>query len=492
MLYHASATIAAEHPELANQIRSIDEFLFKRQGQVFRLSPAADMIGVDSKELVRLLKLYEKHKIVEKIKVAICPEDNEILELDVNGNLICDICDSNYMIDECEEEVVYHSLQASPPKVVINEPQFTNGYALLIGVGEYINLNKLGKTRTDANDLYQLIINPMRAGYPQENVALLLDHDATKAAINDKLDWLARSTGPDDTVIIFFSGHGAQRVGGFEPGEYLCPVEADWYKLHSTAISTNELTTAIRSIPAGRIAVILDACHSGGIGEPKDIGSQVKAGLSDNAFNRLSEGHGRAIIASCHPNEVSWELPKMRNGLFTHFVLKALEGAARSDDGAVHIFDLFDYVSQNVPLYKKDQHPLFKAQTGHNFAVALVPQSINASPPELSGSVIEEATSIDKIDVSEISLEGLLEELSKIKKVHYYHPDFQSWHFTVKLALREVFGSDSYLVTEYDKVAWHTSDMPEDEAEQNNLYSRSCVAAEGILKAAIRMRKKGT
>jgi hypothetical protein len=75
--------------------------------------------------------------------------------------------------------------------------------------------------------------------------------------------------------------------------------------------------------------------------------------------------------------------------------------------------------------------------------------------------------------------------LSTIKGLDYYHPDFQSWHSTVKQSLRQIFGTNSYQVTEYDKIAWHTSDKIEDQVEQHKLYLRSCIAAEGILKGAI-------
>ncbi len=60
----------------------------------------------------------------------------------------------------------------------------------------------------------------------------------------------------------------------------------------------------------------------------------------------------------------------MLNGLFTHYLLEALQGAAASADGTVRIFDLFDYISQRVPQHKP-QHPLFKAETEQNFAIAL-------------------------------------------------------------------------------------------------------------------------
>jgi hypothetical protein len=245
-------------------------------------------------------------------------------------------------------------------------------HALFVGIAAYRHLRPLSKTTTDACDLHDLLI---QSGYPAASLALLSDGQATKPAISDRLDWLARRTGPDDTVLIFFSGHGAQRIGGFEPGEYLCPVEADWYNLRGSAISDEEFTTALRAIRARRVVVFLDACHSGGVGQPKDAALQIKAGLSEATYDRLAEGRGRAVIASCRPDEVSWELPGMRNGLFTHYLLKGLRGAAAKPDGSVGILDLFTYVSEQVPQHKP-QHPLFKGEIELNFAV-----TVGAKPP---------------------------------------------------------------------------------------------------------------
>lgn len=250
-------------------------------------------------------------------------------------------------------------------------------YALAVGIGDYHHLSSLSKTTTDARDLHALLA---QSGYPATNMALLLDDQATKATISDRLDWLAHRAGSDDTVLIFFSGHGARRVGGFEPGEYLCPVEADWYNLHATAISDEELTTALRAIHAGRVAVFLDACHSGGVGEPKDAVLQVKAGFSEAVYARLAEGRGRVVIASCRPDEVSWELTEMRNGLFTHYMLEGLRGAAVNAEGFVGILDLFKYISWQVPRHRP-QHPLFKGELELNFAL-----TISVRPPAASVS----------------------------------------------------------------------------------------------------------
>lgn len=238
-------------------------------------------------------------------------------------------------------------------------------FALLIGIGAYTNVRPLNKTVTDASDIHSLLLTH---GYEAGKCRVLLDKSATKAAISDALDQLARAVGPDDSVLLFFSGHGARRVGGFEPGEYLCPVEANWYNLRGTAISTDELTTAVRSLKARHLFIFLDACHSGGVGEPKDIGGDTIPGLSDTTYERLAAGKGRVVIASCQPDEVSWELPGMRNGLFTNYLLEGLRGAAAEDDGMVRVFKLFDYLSLQVPKHKP-QHPHFKGDLDRNLAI---------------------------------------------------------------------------------------------------------------------------
>ena len=254
---------------------------------------------------------------------------------------------------------------------------FENAYALVIGIGAYQHLRPLRKTVVDARDMYDVLVSNEVCGYPPKHVKLLLDADATKGMISDRLDWLAQSTNKDSTAIIFFAGHGARRIGGFEPGEYLCPVEANWYDLRNTAISEEEFTKALKAIPARKLIVFFDACHSGGIGKPRKAGFQIKAGLSEATYDRLAQGKGRVIIASCGEDEVSWELQGMRNGLFTHYLLEALKGAAAiRDDGFVHIYDIAHYVQEKVPQRCPDQHPIFKTAVDSNFAIALAPRRL--------------------------------------------------------------------------------------------------------------------
>ena len=257
-----------------------------------------------------------------------------------------------------------------------------NAYALIIGIGAYHNINPLKKTTIDAQDLRDVLV---QQGYPESQVVLLLDDEATKAAINQHLNQLARLAKDDTTVLIFFAGHGARWVGGFHPGEYLCPVGAIQDNLKDTTISNDELTTALSAITSQRMVVFLDACHSGGVVDPQQRGAleYVEPGLSANAYNQLSASKGHVVIASCQPDEVSWELDGMRNGLFTHYLLEGIRGAAADKDGAVRAFRLFDYLSQQVPQHK-NQRPLIKtAEASADIILCQMPAStVEQSPVE--------------------------------------------------------------------------------------------------------------
>ena len=85
MFYPESDTIASDHPELADQIHSVDRHLYELGEQPFRLEPTADLLDVKPRALERLLRLYEAHGVIERVEIFICPEDSEILD---SGNVI--------------------------------------------------------------------------------------------------------------------------------------------------------------------------------------------------------------------------------------------------------------------------------------------------------------------------------------------------------------------------------------------------------------------
>lgn len=251
-----------------------------------------------------------------------------------------------------------------------------NAFALVVGIAAYERVNPLPKTvLQDARDVQSMLINPRCCGYPPANVQLLLDRQATQAALRKELANLAEHCNADSTVFIYFSSHGGRITAGKHAGEYLLPVDTLYTSdatLAETAISGQEFTEALHAIPACKVVVVFDLCHSGGMGDPKDAVSPVlQMGLPDSYYDALRAGRGRAILASSRSTEVSWVIPGAFNSLFTQHLLGGLRGGVPSDDGLIRIFELFEYVQPRVTAAHPDQHPVFKANLEENLPIAL-------------------------------------------------------------------------------------------------------------------------
>lgn len=106
-----------------------------------------------------------------------------------------------------------------------------------------------------------------------------------------------------------------------------------------------------------------------------------------------------------------------------------------------------------------------------------------------TGTYIEEEFPYDVDDSSPHLpfLEERVDQLPGLKRLHALHPDAEGWRKAARQSLSQALGEDSYLVREWDKIPWRTSEDPEDADEQHIMYLRSLDEAEGILKAAIKI-----
>jgi len=251
-----------------------------------------------------------------------------------------------------------------------------NAHALIVGIANYKTVNPLPPVvLQDAQDVYNTLVNPNQGGYYPNNVCLLLDQQATQAALRQALADLATRSDPDSVVTIYLSGHGGQIESGPYAGEYILPIDVDYtsdVSVARTAISGAEFTDALRKIPARKVLILFDCCHSGGIGQPKEVTAPtIKGGLSDRLYDSLKQGRGRAILASSRADEYSWVLPGDQNSLFTKQLLAGIQGGIPSEDGLIRVFDLFEYLQPRVTAAQPNQHPIFKAEIEENFPVAL-------------------------------------------------------------------------------------------------------------------------
>jgi hypothetical protein len=251
-----------------------------------------------------------------------------------------------------------------------------DAHALVVGIASYRLVPQLPPAViNDANDIHSVLTDPAYGGYAAGQTELLLDEQATGAAIRAALAGLAARAGPEATVFVYLSAHGARLGADPGAGDYLLPVDAAWDAGHQSiesAIGGDELTAALRDIGARRLVVVLDTCHAAGLAAIKEGGDALRPGLSDHLYEQLAEGRGRAVLASSRSDESSWILPKASNSLFTKHFLDALRGGAAGSDGFVRIFSVFEYVQPRVTAEQPGQHPVLKADLEENFPIALL------------------------------------------------------------------------------------------------------------------------
>jgi len=204
--------------------------------------------------------------------------------------------------------------------------------------------------------------------YREVQVKLLADHDATRDAVLDGLDWLRTQTTAEDVAVLFMAGHGTNDpTGRF----YFLPYDTEVKRLRSTAVAGSEVKDALSATP-GRVVAFLDTCHSGSV-----LGGNFR-GLPDidGLTNELSSAEsGLIVFASSTGRELSRELPEQKNGAFTAALLEGLSGKADTEHtGAVTIEDLNFFVLHRVKqLTGGEQHPnMLRPQSIRDFPLLAV------------------------------------------------------------------------------------------------------------------------
>jgi hypothetical protein len=318
------------------------------------------MRAVDSGRRLAILRAVLKGDSVRFSRTDAIVAELELVGAVRNGDGTCIIRNRIY-----ESALRRHLTEPTVPATSGKSWVGHNAHALLIGVGSYVDdaFSDLPATVADARTLATVLGDPNCGGYPARNVQVLTGRQANKMAITGGLRRLAEAAGPESTVIIFFSGHGGRARTRGKWASFLCPYDANSRSIARTAITGEELTSAIAAIKSKKVLVIIDACHAGGSADLKrgKAGPEWKAGLAEDEYQALARGNGRVVIASSSTDQVSWVRDEL--SLFTHHLCEALRGyAAVRADGFVHVLDVFHYVNEAVRKEQPRQTPVLKVK----------------------------------------------------------------------------------------------------------------------------------
>jgi hypothetical protein len=144
-------------------------------------------------------------------------------------------------------------------------------WALLVGISDYTHFadvegGDLPGAEHDARRIRDVLV--MKGYVPDANIRLLLNGDATRAAIEEAITgWLAESARPGDNVTIFFAGHGSQmwdESGDEDDGldETIAPADVMATSTEND-ISDDTFNEWLSALPTDNVVVILDNCNSG-------------------------------------------------------------------------------------------------------------------------------------------------------------------------------------------------------------------------------------
>ncbi|MET0507572.1 MAG: caspase family protein [Burkholderiaceae bacterium] len=250
-----------------------------------------------------------------------------------------------------------------PPAAGRRKPRL---FLLSIGVSDYQRKEyALGLAAKDARDFAEAMSRQVDRLYASVEARVLTNRQASRAGVQEGLDWISGAAGTDDVAILFVAGHGINSTDG---RYYFLPHDGDHKRLAETAVAEDRLRRALSSVK-GKVLLFVDTCFGGAV-----ISSQGSTELRRMANSLASPENGVIVFASSSGRQESLEKDEWGNGAFTAAILSGLAGKADlSRNGRITYKSLDYYVSEEVSrLTDGKQTPVTITPTGiPDFLVAL-------------------------------------------------------------------------------------------------------------------------
>ena len=215
----------------------------------------------------------------------------------------------------------------------------SNVFAVVVGVADYPHIRKLRYTDDDAYEFYAHLRSPEGGQVPADQIAILVDENATYANIHKYMEMLFRKTKQGDVVIFYFAGHGIE--GAFLPFDY--------DGTHN-ALTHEEVQRLFLTSNASARMIFSDACYSGTLGQLQIDVSNIPQVQINEYYQKLKESMklGFALTA-CSGTEEALEVQGIRHGVFTYYLILGLLGAAdMNKDTYVTAGELFPYLKDQI------------------------------------------------------------------------------------------------------------------------------------------------
>ncbi|WP_328398122.1 type VII secretion protein EccCb [Nocardia sp. NBC_00416] len=231
----------------------------------------------------------------------------------------------------------------------------------------FSGLSRLYAPIADAEQLRELLRDPEIGGFrPTE---LLVNE--SKAEVERSIERLFRGAGPEDVVLLYFSGHGLRTRQNL----YLATTNTDPQLLSSTGTSASFIRELVKESAAAAKIIVLDCCYSGAFLGPDVMKSTPTI---DDVGQELAAGEGICVLTAASAVEtaedgfVTAEQPTPLS-VFTAAMVKGIRsGLADNGRGLISTHDLWNYVSAEVRTRTSRQTPNHYGVLGREVHIARV------------------------------------------------------------------------------------------------------------------------
>lgn len=233
------------------------------------------------------------------------------------------------------------ALRKSKSVTITSDPVVPERYALVVGVGTYA-MNGIPPI-SNAGDDAKAIVNFLGTkGFKRENLTFLLEDQATKQNVAKAMHSLEGRVRPSDSVVLYFSTHGAppNELGNMSIVLYDTAIDKKrkWVDPNTT-LQDDELKRFIETVSPARVVAILDVCYSGAAfakipgvlaSTSKDLfveESNFATGISQKSLSYLAGGkqdQEKILISASGAEERSWNSPILKHGYFTYYLIDEL------------------------------------------------------------------------------------------------------------------------------------------------------------------------
>jgi WD40 repeat protein len=191
--------------------------------------------------------------------------------------------------------------------------------------------------------------------FARVEIKLLTNNQATKQNILAAIAELARKAQPEDTVIVYFAGHGTAEQNQF----YLIPTDVgrrargegdEVRRILSRSVSDRELERAFENVDAAQFLFVIDACNSG---QALEAAEKRRGPMNSKGLAQLAYEKGMYVLTAAQSFQAAQEVSKLGHGLLTYVLveegLKRGVADAEPKDNSIFLREWLDYATRRVP-----------------------------------------------------------------------------------------------------------------------------------------------